>query len=215
MTCPSDTDRARILQRRAAFLSSALAALGCSAQPSSPKPDPVVAVPVPPPADTEPVVDAKPPPPPPKPATGVRPSLQIPDDVGEIAKRNFEHLAKSMKQLYELLDDMGAAVPEDCDLLNAPCDKAWQRVAAIAVEMRRVQTFMHRCPGTSADAKRFAAFEKEHREHLGRRRAEVDARIHRAVAGGGDAARDRWEQHKRDAYTAKPYPCLSMRCEDW
>ncbi len=218
MTSPSDTDRARILQRRAAFLSSALTALGCSAQPPAPNPEPVVAVPVRPPVDTDPGANAEPPPPPPPPPPTVstdKPSLAIPDDVGEVAKRNFEHFAKSMTQLYELLDKMEAAVPKDCTILKPACDEHWQRVAAIGLQMRRVQMFMHRCPGTSADAKRFAAFAEEHRKYRGRRQATVDARISAAIAGGGEAARKRWDQHKQEAYQAKPFPCLSMGCADW
>ncbi|MBW2459903.1 MAG: hypothetical protein JRI68_35765 [Deltaproteobacteria bacterium] len=218
MSRDSDSDRTRILQRRAVFLSSALTALGCSAQPPQPADGPVVTIPDPPPADPAPTATptATPEAPPPKDAPpGEQPSLEIPTDVGEVAKRKFEHFAKSMKRLYELLDEMAAALPEDCDILDAACDERWKKLALLGMEKGKVTMFLHHCPGSSDDAKRFEAFHKEHQDYRGRRQAQLDGRISRALASGGAAARKRWEDHQQQARAANPVPCLSFACRDW
>ncbi len=213
-----DSDRTRILQRRAAFLSSALTALGCSAQPPQPAGDPVVTLPDPPPAEPEPTAKATTTPeaPPPKDvAPGQQPSLEIPTDVGEVARKKFEHWAKSMKQIYELLDQMETALPEDCDILHSACDERWRKLALLGIELNKVGMFLHHCPGSSEDAKRFDAFRKEHQAYRGGRQAKLDGRIDRTLASGGDAARKRWVEHQQQARAAHPVPCLSFACNDW
>jgi hypothetical protein len=110
---------------------------------------------------------------------------------------------------------MEAAVPEDCTILKPACDEQWQRLAAVATELRRVRTFMHHCPGSSADAQRFEAYQKGHRVYLGHQEAKLTERIDQAIASAGDGGRQRWKEHQLEAQAAKPFPCLSFACADW
>ena len=120
-----------------------------------------------------------------------------------------------MKKLYALQEQMEGALPDDCSVLEPKCDARWKQVATLQAKMRKVRMFMHHCPGSSADAKRFAAFETAHREYFDARQAKVDGRIQAAVTSVGKGGDERWAKHLQDARKANPSPCLRFACVDW
>ena len=211
-----DEDRARILLRRAAFVSGTLAALGgCApARPAEPAPG---SSPVTIPEQT--ATEATTPPPPSKnpaePVRGDTPSYDMPEGIGEQARENFQRLFDNMKRIHPILDAMEALVPERCSVLDSKCEDRWRQLAAKQNELKEIQTFMHTCPGKSEDAKLYAEREKEHLAHAGERQSKLAERIERALGGDGDRGRERWEKLQEEAYAAAPHPCLSFACRDW
>jgi hypothetical protein len=209
----SERDRETILARRAAFLGSALALLGCARPPPIEEPEPVVSVPEPPAEearsleelpgrDTTSEPEAK------------HPSLEIPEGISEAARRRFEHLAGTMREAYELLDRM--KVPSDCDLADAACDGRWRELAdQLVLVGEKLKNLRPRCPGTSEHAKLYAARETEHREHSEALTREIEQEAERTLAPAGPAAQQRWELHRRQARLARPRVCLSFMCQDW
>ncbi len=216
---PSDDDRARILLRRAAFVSGTLAALGgCgasrSAEPATaPK---ATAVSIPKNETEEPPSAPVPETPRTKPSgkPGEMPSFEIPSNIGQQARESFERLFSNMKRMHPVLDQMEQLVP-GCSVLDAKCEEAWRRLAVKQNELREIQTFLYTCPGTSADAKLFAEREREHLDYLEERKRSMLHRIRKALEPDGSRGEERWEKLVADAYSAAPYPCLSIACKDW
>ncbi len=212
---PDDADRRAVLARRAAFVSSTLAALGCS--PARPEPKepvaagPVVSVPVAPEdAGAPTAIDAAPPPREPNSAVGEQPSMDIPAGVSATAKKRYEHLLSSMRDLYRVVAEIEDALP-NCNVQDASCEASWRDIAEKLVDIRRKRMFLSFCPGTSDEAKAFAELEKEHQTYFSARFAKITEQIDAAWA----ANKPRWETLKQEAYQAKPFPCLSFACQDW
>lgn len=213
----ADSIRRRILERRALFIGSALAGLGCGpsgAPPTSPPPvvgvEPTQQSPSATPADgsagPRPAPTAKPDKP---------PAIVIPAGVSGRARQSYDALTKTMGQVHQLLGEAESLLPDSCDILDPACEDKWSEVASRLSELRRVHTFSYFCPGASEEAKQFAAVHAAQRELEQRRTGKLQARIDKALARSGPAAAERWEELKRKAYEAKPYPCLSIACDDW
>jgi hypothetical protein len=212
---PGDDDRARILLRRAAFVSGALAALGCAPkQPAEPGPG---SSPVAIPESGGETPSEQPPSKPPNetPSPGDVPSFELPDGISDEARENFQRLFANMKRIHPILAAMDELVPEGCSVLDAKCEDTWRRLAAKHNELREVQTFMYACPGTSEDAKLYAVREKEHLDYVGKRLASISERTEKALQPDGPKGTERWEKIQEEAYSAAPYPCLSIACKDW
>jgi hypothetical protein len=212
----SDDDRARILLRRAAFVSGALAALGCAPHKpaeSGPGTSPVAIPetsegqePTEPPPNKAPVAETP---------EGAPPSFELPDGIGEEATENFKRLFSNMQRIHPIVEEMAKLVPDGCSVLDSKCEDAWRRLAAKHNELREIQTFMYSCPGTSADAKLYAEREKEHLEYVAARMGAITRRIDKSLEADGARGPERWEELQQEAYNAAPYPCLSIACRDW
>lgn len=214
---PRDEDKAAILRRRAALVSSALSALSCS--PGTPPQNAggaVVAVPEPAPDAAPPQGDL--PEPEPKPAVPTRrPPLSVPGDIGDGAREVFERSMEQARQVYDELDAVRAAIPESCDLVSDPaCQERWREVADRQLQAADTIRWLNPvCTGSSEDAKRWEARVREHLEYIAALRTELEEQIASALEPGGDAAAQRWEQIQSDARRARPQVCLSFACSDW
>jgi hypothetical protein len=210
-----DDDRARILLRRTAFLGGALAAIGCTTKPPAEPPgsSAVVAVPE---SDPEPG-DAGIEPPPRKADAGRAglPSFDVPGNIGPKAREQFQRFFDSVKRIHPLLDDIETLIPEGCSVLDASCQDRWRRLASKQNQLREIQTFMYSCPGSSADAKLYAEREKEHLDYINERQKKINERLSKSLERDGKAGDDRYARIQEEAYSAAPYPCLSVGCEDW
>ena len=205
-----------IMRRRAAFLGSALAAVGCtpSAQQQSGQQQsepsaatPVVMIPEATAAPTSSAPPVTPEQPAPKPSSGERPPYDVPNGVSDRAKRNYRRLHDTMKELHGVLDDMESQLPR-CAMAKPDCEQAFRAEADRWHQIqRRLRTFYF-CPGKSAEAIAFGEHRQAHDTHLRERIASVEKRVSDAA---GD--RSRWEQVKSEQ--AIPVPCLSIACQDW
>lgn len=213
----TDSTRRRILERRALFIGSALAGLGCGPSATPPtSPPPVVGVE---PTQSSPSATAADgsarPEPAPKAKPGKPPAIVVPEGASQQARQNYDALIKTMGQVHQLLGEAESLLPDSCDILDPACEGKWNEVAARFNDLRRVHTFSYFCPGSSDEAKQFAAVHAAQREAEQRRTGKLEARIAKALAPGGQAAELRWEDLKRKAYEANPHPCLSVACNDW
>jgi hypothetical protein len=213
----NEDDRRAILRRRTFFVTSALAALGSCGRPATPAADPepenVVTVPVaeddagevaesPPPADRDAAAD------------GDMPPMDVPDGVGEIAKRNYENLYRVMKESHRLLGEIEAALPK-CNVLDKACEPRFAALANKIQEMDELMSSLRACGGSSAEAKAYREREVAHFRHLAERKGKALAEIDRALAPGGSSAKDRWLALVQAAEAANPRPCLKYACPDW
>lgn len=217
-----ETDRQRILARRAAFVGTALAALGGCARDPAPAGSPPVA-----PTAHGPVVEVEEPPADaatpeealpdaarqPRVARGA-PSLDVPSDVSEEAKRRFEQLAERMRGVYALFDQVD--VPERCEATDASCDARLRKLADDLLDLDdRTRYIIPVCAGSSESAKRFGERAREHADYVAELRRALEAEIQSALDAGGDAMKQRWETQQRAASMARPRVCLSFACMDW
>jgi hypothetical protein len=213
---PRDADRRVVLERRALFLSSALAAFGGCARSGAPAEHaetPVVALPTESDGDAGAVVHsdaALPPREDPTPREGAMPSLAIPDDVSANARTRYETLARVMSGAHRSIDDILANIPS-CGI--GECEADWRRVARQVFDLDGQFRFFYVCPGSSEEAKAYAERSEAHQKYYAERRATMDAKI--ASALGSDPAKKRFEQLIDDVRSANPVPCLSFACRDW
>jgi hypothetical protein len=209
-----DADKRAVLERRALFLGSALAALGGCARTTPPAEhaDPaVVAVPTPGSATASaPSPDAGLPERGEKATLGDLPPLDVPDGASEAARQRYEHLARVMTDAHRAIDDISGSVPS-CDV--GSCEQEWRALARKVFDLDGLFRFFYSCPGGSEEAKAYAERERAHVQHYSERRTAMDKQI--ADALGSDAARRRWDQLLDDVRTANPVPCLSFACRDW
>jgi hypothetical protein len=213
MSPDPERDKSAILRRRAFFVGSALTAAltGC---PKDPGPQPGVK----PTVGVEPEASTELPAP-----TGVvtvgsaepgekMPSLEVPSDVSATARENFTALAAEVPPIHKELDEASAALDGICDIHDASCNDAW---LAVAKHFGRIDVQMDnlapRCPGSSADAKRFEQRLAEHRAYIQKRRRAIEARI--AAAAKDSAGEAKWKDHLAAAVV--PRPCLDFSCKDW
>jgi hypothetical protein len=211
-----DADRAQILRRRALFMSSALAALGCSGPAGSAKGapvPPVVSVP-PPGAGADAGTEAPPKASPRSPPDGEMPPLDVPEGMGDDPRQQFDRLYGQVRDAHALLERLEKALPGDCTVTNAACDTRWRSIADGLLEYEEMFRFMQPiCKGSSAAAKLWEERARAHLEYLSKRRGRLDARIVELVQS--EPARTRWDQHQQDAQLARPQICLSFACTDW
>ncbi len=206
-----EIDRRLILRRRALFVGSALAALGCGkggAPPEHASDKPVVVVPAEPEGtdeeeETEIATDA---------GTERRvrkdaPSLQIPDGVSQTARQNYEHLAKTFGEAYDVLDDIETTLAS-CSIDDASCESRWRELAERQYEMEEAFRFFHICPGSSDEAKAFRERELAHRAYLDERRAEV-------WKDRSASSKTKFDEMVSTIRMSKPSVCLSFGCMDW
>lgn len=209
-----DPDRAQILRRRAVFMSSALAALGCSggAPPGKVAPvPPVVAVPAPVQA-----ADAGVEAPPKREARSEpdMPSYDVPDGVSDEARERFEQLFSQVREAHALLERLENALPAGCALTDPACDARWRGIADGLLDHDEALRFMQPvCPGSSQAAKLWEERSRAHRDYLAKRRGRLERRIVDIVKT--EAERARWDQHQEEANMARPQICLSFACPDW
>lgn len=205
----SDRDRRTILERRALFLGSALAALGCGPKANTTEPAEPQVVSIPGSADTTPTSDPEPTDPPERtPSTrGDIPPLDTPPGVSERAKQNYEWLAKRMTAAHDILDQMEKMIPS-CDIES--CDADWKKLAEKQYELDGSYR-SYTCPGTSADAKAYEERAKLHHEFLEKRRSAVETRLSTALGSGTQ----RYDELRNEVARAHPRPCLSFACADW
>jgi hypothetical protein len=208
-------DRAVLLRRRALFLGSTLAALGgCekSGAPPETATGPVVAVPESAPAEPTPTdADAGglPPRVDPRPPAGAMPSLEIPAGVGDVARRNYEALARRMTRAHALLDSIEERTPK-CAI--AGCEDDWVVIARNLFDLEDNFSRLYTCPGGSEQAKAFADRQAEHMAYYERRRKDVDSMLRGKL---GDAGWARLTELIDKERSANPRPCLSFACSDW
>jgi hypothetical protein len=208
------SDRERILARRAAFVGSALALLGCSPAreaESPPRAEPGAVVAVPEPADegASEALPAKRP----KPAAG-RPPLDVPEGVSEVARKRFESQAKQMQGVYDLIDAI--AVPERCDVTSPSCESDWRKLADDLLELgERARFIRSPCKGSSESAKLFEQRSEQHAAQVEALRQQITEEIEQAIAAGGELAKQRWQKIEADARRSRPVVCLSFGCTDW
>lgn len=204
------------MARRAALLGSTLASIGCA--PTAPPPDDATVVV--PSANATADEPAEGPTGGPTAAVGPRatyvlPSAEIPAGVGPEAQRRFEALFRNAKALHAILDELDQLVPSGCSIAEPRCEARWKGAAAKMSELQFAQQGGHFCPGSSADAKLFAAREAEHKQVLAARMQAIEQRIAQGEELAGPPGKGRWTELVRQAYEAKPYPCLTMSCQDW
>jgi hypothetical protein len=213
----NEDDRKAILRRRTFFVTSALAALGSCARTTppatEPNPENVVNVPV---AEEDAGEVAESPPPAERDAAshGDLPPLDVPDGVGEVAKRNYEVLYRVMKESHRLLGEIEAELPK-CNILDSACEPRFARLATKFQEMDDQMSSMRACGGSSPEAKAYREREALHFRFLSERKSATLAEIDRLLAPGGGPASDRWKAQLEAAEAANPRPCLKYACPDW
>jgi hypothetical protein len=213
----SDDDRCTILRRRAFFVTSAVAAFGACARtpPAEPtSPAPVVSVPLAVEDAGEPPEDTAPPARDASPSAEGAPPLLVPAGVSDTARGNYERLVRTMTRAYGVLDEIDAAMP-GCPVLSPKCVPRWRDVAEKLHELDGMFQRLFVCHGSSPEAKTYADIEQAHQQHYGKRRARIQEQLDALLERGGDPARARWEELKRDAFQAAPHPCLKFACPDW
>src|SRR5262245_28195428 len=134
---PTEADRVLILRRRAAFVASALATLGCGGGQSGARCEarpPVVAVPEPA-ADGGASDELPPHPERQTPAGNAMPSLEIPDGINARAHENFERLVGQARRANDLLDRLEGTLRTGCDVADPACDERLKLVAEGFVEL--------------------------------------------------------------------------------
>jgi hypothetical protein len=211
-----DDDRAQILRRRAAFVSSALAALGCSGAQPAPAAGgetPVVSVPPAPAKGEEPAAEQ--PPVAAEPAEQhPQPSYELPPGISDEARSRFEHLFTQVKSAHALLERMERTLPVRCDVTSSACDAQWRSIADGFVDYDELVRFLAPvCPGSSQGAKLYLERSRAHLDALAKRRGRLEQRIVDLMQT--DVARARWDAHQGDARQARPMVCLSFACSDW
>src|SRR5262245_46939295 len=114
-----DDARSAILRRRAAFLASALAAVGCGGPREPTVPAPVMAPGDAPPAGTE---TAKPDPPPDTPPKTKGPDYTMPPNMtSDIARERFKGLFEWTKSTLGTMDKIEQSLPVACNLTDSAC----------------------------------------------------------------------------------------------
>lgn len=148
----------------------------------------------------------KPEEPPPKTVSG-RPAYDVPEGIGEEAKKRYDRLHKFMKESHERLDPALAALP-DCKL--RACEARYREAATVLSELRKDQRLFYICPGKSDEAKTFQPHYTAHRNHLQERLDQLDAGLRKA--SGDETA---YQALVEEIAASKPIPCLSFACPEW
>lgn len=205
--------RAAILRRRAFFISSVTALVGCDPKPSAPPPSPEP-VAIPPGGGELPEPSGKP-------GSGTRerpgkmPPLDVPAGINDAARRQFEHLARSIPELHARFDEIAKSLPSDCPIAEDRCAERWSALARALVEIEERMPQNPVCPGTSEGAKLYQARLDAHRAYLEDRRRATSLRLMEAIAPASDEGKRRWAAHMDKAKSAYPRVCLNYSCQDW
>ncbi len=204
--------REAILARRAIYLSTALAALGCTPKNTGPKEQNVtgtVTVSALGSASTAPT--AKPPKvgAPWKQVMAKAPPLGVPADVSPNEKAQLSALESGMKAQYDKLGKLWSEAPS-CDPSAAQC-QAWTKLAE---KVRTTYLGMGRrgpspCPGVygktgSVVARRFA-----HQQYIGELWQQLETRFAASARSYGKASAERWQALLAEAKKPPSMPCLS------
>lgn len=204
--------RTRILRRRAAFLTSTLAVIGCGG-PTRTQPAPApVTVPSGSAQPEEP--DPGPPEAPPTAGRSGMPSLEVPEDINEQAHERFVGMVKQVQELHATLDEVEDTLGQRCSVLDPACEPTWRELAKQLLQVNGEFRWMHVvCKGSSEGAKLFEERQDEHREFLQKRVNELLSSIE-----SGFSSRDelkRWKALWDEEELARPQICLSYGCSDW
>lgn len=210
-----DDDRKTILRRRAFFVTTALAALGC-ARPAAHADESGNTVRVPS-ATSEPAgADAGEPPertPAPDARAGIPPT-DIPDGVKPFTRSSYEHLYKVMADLHGHFDSIEASMgrckkgfDKDCEKTELP--QIAKTLNAIDDTLERI----HSCGGSSPEAKVYMLREAAHLKFAQDRRGRMDGALKQLLATGGAAAENSLKTLREAG--AVPRPCLEYACPDW
>lgn len=207
-------DRQAILARRAIFVTTALAALGCSSQSGQGTPSTTGVEPsgaLTPSASAissaAPTTTASAAPDPAareaswQKALAGAPPLAVAASIPAREKPELEHVQKEMASLYDRLGKAWRAAPVHCGPSDSRCSKSWQEVAATLAEVQdglRGPLCGWRM-GVASVARTVA-----HRDYLQALIARLDAELSAAANQRGETAA--WAALKSDA--VKPTPCL-------
>jgi hypothetical protein len=209
----SERDRNKILERRALFLGSALAALaGCARQTPATEPGEPQVLSIPPTTgeDPEAAPDATADTPPRAPAgQGDMPPLDIPNGISERARQNYQSLVDRMKGVHKVLDDMQGMVPT-CTI--KACEAKWKELAEKHFSLDDAFRFSYVCPGSSAEAKAYMERHDAHMKFYQERRTALENEL---TAKLGKSGWDRYQELRNEISAANPRPCLSFACQDW
>jgi hypothetical protein len=205
-----DDSRSAILRRRAAFLSSALAACTpATASTDGATRPPVVTLP--------PATNSVAPQPtasvaqPPAPKPGVDPRYDIPTGLSPQAAHKYEQLYDAMKHVHGQLDEVDAKLPA-CDINKSPdCERLFREVATHLNDVDNTMRLLYIGPGTSDEA---MAFEPIKLAQLELVRARIE-RTKKAVDDKAGAGLKTWVRIQADVAQAHAVPCLSFACPDW
>ncbi len=209
-----DRDRKLVLERRALFIGSSLAALGCA--PNAPAEGPVpVTLAEPRQVGEDGSREAGPVTRPPRLETTAELSYDVPAGVTDATRERYARLFSSMKSGHEILGRAEPLVPRPCQPTDPSCRQALSAIADELNDFRRVMTFLYFCPGSSDEAKEFERIQAEHRQRLELRVGKLESAIVEGIVAAG-SNQEAWDEILREAYDAKPYPCLSYACrDDW
>jgi hypothetical protein len=212
-----DEDRKTILRRRAFFVTSALAALGGCARPTTgpsatPGDDKTVQVPV---APDDPIeADAgEPPERAPSSARSGLPPTDVPDGVKPITRSYYENLYQVVADLHRHIDAIEASIGR-CKGFDKDCEK--NQLPQIATAMNAIDDTLERiqsCGGRSPEAKAYMVREAEHMGFASKRRGQMEDSLKQLLASGGAAA-EKSLKSLREA-GAVPRPCLEYACPEW
>ncbi len=204
----SDGTRERILLRRARFVTAALSGLtACSKVSEAPRADPSTK-PLPP-------VSASPSAQPEAELPADLPPLATPSGVSEMAKEQYERLAKQVRSVHEHLARAANAIPS-CKLDEEECKKAFRAVADhLVVAEQTIDELGPRCPGSSKEAKAVDARVDEHLEYARERLQKIRKRVTTALDAQGTDAGSTWEEIVQASVQAHPQPCLKFACPEW
>jgi hypothetical protein len=140
------------------------------------------------------------------------PPLDVPEEAGGMARKNYEGLARVVPRLHAQLKVINDTMPT-CNLDDAKCMNTWD---VLIRQLRSVDTMIENllplCPGSSPEAQRYLERAKQHHKFAQKRRAETQQRIDRALSQNGGYA-GKLVQLKIEAYRATARPCLS--CIRW
>lgn len=227
----NESDRQRILERRALFVGSSLAFLACGPKPppdppAGPGPD-VVQVNNPEPrpgasasasASAPVVVASALPPRKSRPSPGDLPadlSFETPAGLSERGQKNYERLSSFVRAQLETIEAAEQKIPRPCDVGSADCEAAFREVALQLLDYDQGRRFSYFCPGSSAEAKDFAAVERRVKDRITERYSELTRKIVAAMSSGTTSPDKAWESLLQRARASRPMPCLSFACADW
>jgi hypothetical protein len=210
-----DDDRRTILRRRAFFVTSALAALGC-ARPATHADQSGNTLQVPS-TPSEPAGSDSSQPPDRTPAPNARagmPPTDVPDGVKPFTRSSYEHLYDVMAAFHGHIDSIEASIARCTNGFDKSCQT--NELPQIAKTLNAIDDTLeriHSCGGSSPEAKAYVLREAEHLRFAQDRRTRMEESLKQLLATGGAAAENSLKT-LRDA-AAVPRPCLEYACPDW
>jgi outer membrane protein OmpA-like peptidoglycan-associated protein len=200
--------RAAILTRRAAYLTAALAAMGCPSQgPTEPggttatgtnrdKEEPPPENPPPLATSWEEVMKQAPP-------------RDVPAEISARERTWLEGAMRSIDAEYEALRAVWVAAP-DCDPTAAEC-KAWKELGDKAAQVYRLTEHVPISPCPGANGKTASVLERQraHQRYIASLIARVEQHLDGLASRYGKGGGEEWGRLLTEAKKPPPRPCLS------